>query len=404
MGLEKLSARNIDNPSETGDGVDKKEAVEHLRDLRNLFTPFISDYVNDVKNSQITKKDFESLKLGDYKGEFLKTDLISFLYDFEDLKASREDIEEIEEWRWLDEEDTSGTSQSEIESRFRRIRKILKIYNLDPNNLSESQKTYLFYASYNTEELRDLPQQGWWLDKRISQDYVEGIILGKPMIDDEKENIFPPVVTIPVGEYGPELAVKIYNVVQILLSKTTILKEKSIEMVKAHEDLFAKTARGSDAKVLEDMGLAAYKTMQEGIVTLGQAIATLTLEKVPGYEDDPDRLIEDLLFKQLPNKLAYLAPPAYIGPFSLAGVMIKGLMQKNGQGELTLNPDILDVFAASKNQVVLNLSVNEVHKNFMPAGGRGCPVSFKGQEIKQSGVNELSGVFLEIYKDNFTNS
>lgn len=408
MGLEKLTASAVDRPKESVEGVDKREAVEHLRDLRNILTPLINDYVNGVRHNGVSNKELEMLNEEEYGGELVDGPLIESLYKFIKLKVTPADIEELEDWAWLDEEwaqESSSSPMNEFEDRFRKIRSLFKNGNFDPNSINPLLEKYSLYAAANTEELYERPEQAWWKDGRINEGSAEGIIIGKPLIADEENNLFPPVIAIPVGEYGPVVALKIFDVIQLLLSKTILLKEKSVEMVNAHRELFAKTGRGeSDLRLLEDMSFSAYKTMQEGIVTLGQAIAQLTSKKIPGYEDNPGGLIEEIIRNELPTKLGYLAPPAYIGPFSLSGHMIENLVVQDDDGKPILNSDVLNVFTSFKTKLVSEEIASEKNQDFLPAGGRGCPVSFKGQGIAESGIQQLSKVFLEIYKDNLANS
>ncbi len=168
-----------------------------------------------------------------------------------------------------------------------------------------------------------------------------------------------------------------------------------------HRKVLEKTARGQDeirsVRPGKDEYLAVVRTLQEGIATHTEALALLTAEKIPGYENDPDKLVQDVFRYDLLNQLAYLMPPAIIGPFSIAGKYIKGLVQKNKKDELILSPKFLEYAKAAKGEVLERARLMGAREGVMPAVGRGCPVSYKGKNISVSGVNILCEVFQKLY-------
>jgi hypothetical protein len=416
MGMEKLSAASIDRPKNDSFGLEKKDAVEHLRDMRNMLTPFIGDYVNEVRAGNVSPEALSTLKCVGYQGELVGNpyDLIR---DMQSQSITPNELEWASNWGNFDHlayEDycrknkieDSPVSKAAFEEKRTQVRTLLDNHDLHPDDVSKIFEDYLDYTEHNTKGLRgESLGEMWWNDERIERFVAGDNLIGRPLIHDEENNFFPPIVSIPVGEYGTATALKIYDTVQVLLSKTLVLKEKSAELVNSHKEIFAKSARGAqDLRQMQDMSLAALKSMQEGIVTLGQAVAQLSMQRLQGYENDPDKLIQDLIANELPNQLGYLAPPAYIGPFSLIGDYIENLVVKNEEDKLVINPEILVVFKEVKDAIINGNLVEPSGDGSLPSAGRGCPVSFKGQGIKTSGINELSQLFLEIYKKDPTNT
>ncbi len=405
MGLEKLSAREVDHPKNDEKAPDKKEAVEHLRVLRNVLTPFIGDYVSSVRENGVSKPNPEFLELEEYKPEMSPnysslTSCMDFLgFGMNELPSllRNQEIGGIGYKEFLRRTNRKDSPMSEIhfENHIEVIIEEMK-KGFNSESVSPLFAQVAAFAEHNAGHLNN--EQEIW-DKKFKVKNAPQILFGKSW-SKENSKMLPPFVVIPVGEYGPTVAKKIYETVEIMLKSTSVLEEKSAQLVEAHKDIFAKTARGEeDLRLLNDMSMAALKALQEGIVTLGQAVAQLSSEKKDGY-DDSEKFIEDLIKAELPNQLGYLAPPGYIGPFSLMGKYLSELVQKDAQGKLILNPHILDEMQKIKQA----LSTGEIKEaqdqelDRLPSRGRGCPVSFKGQGIQTSGINELSQLFLEIYK------
>lgn len=412
MRIEKLSAEDVDHPQKSSEGPRKEEAVEHLRESRNILTPFIGEYVEKVREAEVSKETLSKLRWVHYKGT-VTPNFYGLLNEMQDLGVS---VKGFGYFRWGDDPEESGwayksylernhmedspTAKANFKKELESIKEIAKKHGFDPALVNAE---VLSYVRYNTQTLREGRH---WSDFNLglTREVLSGHTLVNDMEGKEGDKYyapFPQVMAIPIGNYGYPTAKRIYDTIQIMLADTKILEEKSAQLVESHKDIFAKTARGEqDLRMLQDMSRTALKMLQEGIVTLGQAIAQLTVEQVPGYENDPDRLIEDLIKHELPNQLGYLAPPAYIGPFSLVGACILNLVQQDKSGKLILNPEVLTKFQDIKIKMINRKIRDEAGDKRLPAVGRGCPVSFKGQGIQTSGINELSQLFLELYKKN----
>jgi hypothetical protein len=409
MKLERLSAGDLDSHKQVSGTTNKREAIEHLRETRNVLTPFIGDYVQEVRKREVSPRTIEDLrKVVGLRGETVP----NYTHLLQRMKQDGIELDELKNFNMADTADESydfdvkyfKRLNSPEERKFFRTRWNLIVDTLqeegfDARNLSMAFQNILEYAQGNSKALIEYESSHPAHDLEIG--LTKEIIVGRSEAARNKDkDAFPHVVVIPVGDYGVPTARKIYNTVQIMLADTQVLEKKAAELVESHKDIFAKTARGQyDLRDLDDMSKAAIKTLQEGIVTLGQAIAQLSIQEIEGYEGKPDKLIEDLVKYELPNQLGYLSPPAYIGPLSLVGQCIIDLVRKNEAGDLILNPEVIEAMQEVKEKIV-GRKIKAPEWPRMPAQGRGCPVSFKGQGIETSGINELSQLFLDLYKRN----
>ncbi len=155
-------------------------------------------------------------------------------------------------------------------------------------------------------------------------------------------------MVMPVGEYGPEFATKLLHTTQYSMLHATALTGEASELAKGHEVVLKEyTARGRD---IADLGSGSAEglvnTVEEGVLTIAQAAALITAEKVQGY-DDPMVLLQDIQAAGLINKLTSTIRMGIAGPFTMAGVYFPGLVQ-NHDGELRLNPDVMRTIQDAK--------------------------------------------------------
>jgi hypothetical protein len=137
-------------------------------------------------------------------------------------------------------------------------------------------------------------------------------------------------------------------------------------------------------------------TLQEGILSIGQAIALLSAEKVDGFTQD--QLLEAIIEGGLPNKLALSAPMGFLGPTVLRGQFVPDIIQATDERKVKLNPSFIKELAIRHHQYQLaSLHISQVQRAVSSQLGYGCPV---GRRIsgKKSGVEELSEAFLHVYK------
>ncbi len=403
MGIEKLSAEDVDRPRREAGAPDKREGVEHLRSMRNILTPFIGDYVAAVREDIHSKSNPEFLNFVGYKGE-VTANYTEFLARLKEHGISAEELRYfhyagteqayeayLQENKLADSTDAINSFVDHLEE----MERIGEQSGISLGSMSMAFTDTLMFAEGNVKHFFSPNRADWWTDLDVKS--AQNMILGTAY-SRSHTRVFPSVIVMPIGEYGDATARKIYNTIQIMLSDTEILEKKAAELVESHREIFSKTARGGDdLRSLEDMSRASLKMLQEGIITLGQVMAQLTAEKIHGYEDSPDNLVADLVKNEIPNQMGYLAPPGYIGPFSLMGMYVSGLLE-NKNDELILNEDILEEMQKVKRGIADGSVPSGASGLSLPAAGRGCPISFKGQGIETSGINELSQLFLELYK------
>src|SRR3989344_901389 len=205
---------------------------------------------------------------------------------------------------------------------------------------------------------------------------------------------------LPIGQYGEKFSRRLFTAMQMMLTASLPMKDAAEKLAKDNLDVFHRTARGRDM-LRENVRYGASHSLQEGILSLFQAIYLLTAEKISGYED-PDTLLRDIVEAQLPNQLAHTTPAGTIGPLSLMGRYIPGLVQKTEAGQLILNPDVKKIFLERKKENLTEKVRSSLHiENYeppLPAAGRGCPVSFESKMFMTSGINQLSQLLLDMYK------
>lgn len=142
------------------------------------------------------------------------------------------------------------------------------------------------------------------------------------------------LVQMPVGEYGEQAAEKLARMVVWLgdLIRSSSVIDDSIAALDIDQDtddlLRIHTMRTRESYERGDLnpiknGLS--DALIGGILSMTQAIAFLTAEKVPGYEDF-DKLVTDILDSDVLELLARLAPVGYIGPITMAGTYIPGAL------------------------------------------------------------------------------
>ena len=214
---------------------------------------------------------------------------------------------------------------------------------------------------------------------------------------EERKSPFGHLSVLPVGEYGADFSKRLFRTMQIMLSLCSKVDTEAKQMAEQNPELFHKTARGR-----EDHRNGPSHSLQEGILSLFQSVYLLTAEKLDGYEN-PDKLLQDIIEVDLLEQLAYSTPAATIGPLALMGHYIHGILQKDVSGTLVLNPEVKTRFLERKKDFFLEKirqwSNSDEYNPSLPASGRGCPVSFESKTLPISGVNQLSRIMLDVFKN-----
>lgn len=305
--MEGISAQGLDNPNLNPD---KRRSVEHLKEMRDVFTPFVKKF------SELFKGEIHSLDLEDINTpEFIPSELYKKLFfsndygfidsgvyyksfpprfpRFEDqYKRKSIELDEImlehfgdaamyslmlqrllQDGNIKGERDTLEVLEQDkplLKELFTNFLLHLEHSGLKDffSNLSDEKVALLisrfgYIAGGNTRNLRmELAEPGTSTMLTDIANYAEikdakEVLLGFPVgtkVQErdrdgkfkEQKDIFPLVVCLPVGEYGEDVTQKIFEVMQVMYSKVGSLKEEAKRMVEAHEKMFTQTARGKE--------------------------------------------------------------------------------------------------------------------------------------------------------------
>ena len=137
----------------------------------------------------------------------------------------------------------------------------------------------------------------------------------------------------------------------------------------------------------------SMSTLLEGITSLSGVVSLLMAEKVHGFED-PERCLEAIISKDLPNHLSLHVPMGYTFPKILAGRFIQNPVSTNEKGDLVLSDSLLEQLRSKR---PLYLKKIEETREFHLTG-HSYPLAKKGHEFRDSGISILSQAFLHIFK------
>ena len=189
-------------------------------------------------------------------------------------------------------------------------------------------------------------------------------------------------IILPVGEYGPEFTETLLKTVVIMQDRIrTIMPDSSEQATVGHEAVLGQfTARANPQSSPEISGVSGettLATLHEGILTIAQALAQLTAEKVDGY-DDPYVLMDDIVASGLVELLAARVTLGLVGPMALSGRSVVGSLEKTDNGLVFGAP--LDAYLKRKRaQYVEALKqLGHVGPEGTSMTGHTCPVSEKG--------------------------
>lgn len=138
-------------------------------------------------------------------------------------------------------------------------------------------------------------------------------------------------LAMPVGEYGESFATELLRATATMQSVAEKhVRAQAAKMTIGNEPMLATyTARGADLDEASDE--STMNSLQEGILSIGQSLAIVTMEKVAGY-DDPHALAQDIVKAGLIGRLARYAPMGFVGPMALSGRYLPGSLVKTESG------------------------------------------------------------------------
>lgn len=162
----------------------------------------------------------------------------------------------------------------------------------------------------------------------------------------------PSSIVMPVGAYGKEFAEKLVRATAVAMEQVGhVVDLEAAEIAEKYDDVLGRrTARGASERykdysknLFRPEGAEHNPTtkhtpkaiLQEGILSVMQAVALLTADKVPGY-DDPDKLLDDLVDQGVIERFTRKLPMGYVGPLTLKGAYFPNpLHVKDGSLELS---------------------------------------------------------------------
>jgi hypothetical protein len=198
-------------------------------------------------------------------------------------------------------------------------------------------------------------------------------------------------IVIPVGEYGEEFARKLLRIALIAQAQIqTYLTESAEEVTEGREELlYTYTARANERG--EATPESTMLTLQEGVLSVVQSMALLTLQKVEGY-DTGEELLQALADGGLTERLARYAAMGMVGPMAMLGKYVPGAVEKtpggvqfSGDFEALLKK-CRGIYAATflvKEETKHESGSREDEEKAAKAIGRICPVAGKDGGIDQ---------------------
>jgi len=210
-------------------------------------------------------------------------------------------------------------------------------YRLELAGQHRARATETLLENPNFVELANSPVVG----RVESFSYRANRSLIKNLASGDKVNTLTGFIHLPDSEYGSEFTGALLESAEVMIASAGGLTTLASELAAGNEDVIATymaRARKSEGCTPAE---ALVVATQEGVISVVQAIALLTKERVPGY-DDPVQLVRDIVDKGLVERLTRALPVGVIGTFTLSGLYFPGLLQ-NGPDGLTLNPETMSV-------------------------------------------------------------
>ncbi|HSX15515.1 MAG TPA: hypothetical protein VLF40_01875 [Candidatus Saccharimonadales bacterium] len=228
----------------------------------------------------------------------------------------------------------------------------------------------------------------------------------------------PRALVMPIGAYGQEFSERLLRATVLTVEQlATIVDGEAATVAAEHADVLSRrTSRGrseqnmqvsllSDEITAEPITAATPKAiMQEGALSIMQAVALLMADTVPGY-DDPDVLLQDLVNQGVVERFTRKLPMAFVGPLTLKGVYYPNPLEVV-DGKLQFTPGfeehMQEVRAKYVARALAELEVrhrvfktaSEVDKAIWQEGQLGimCPVAGEG-----GGIRKLSEAMVSLF-------
>jgi hypothetical protein len=327
--------------------------VEVTRELRDVFTPLCLETAKTATPEQLRTQDPEIMAaVGQFPVHALPTDYAytrlpwDIFLDKDEHELQQDitdyrnrDVLELEgpffdnllkPWRGRHPEGLGERHEIELEYLMRGKKDYGK---WDVGAWKRYETTVAQYTPQEQENIAKLQQSrgyniGKWVpDMRLKQ--VDRLL--HLTNENISENNITSQIALPVGEYGEGFTRDLLRTTALMQAVGQKHALVAAEQATADNEelLYEFTARGAQAdKVTPE---STMDTLYEGILSISQTIAILTMQKVPDY-DDPKTLMKDIVESGLVSRLARFAPMGFVGPMALSGSYIPNCLRRTETG------------------------------------------------------------------------
>lgn len=202
--------------------------------------------------------------------------------------------------------------------------------------------------------------------------------------------------TLPVGEYGREWGK------EVICSASRITHALSDE--KSGINMITETEALSVKYEYFLRNFTFYKEpkmiIDDSMSSLVTTVGLLTLYKVDGYEDHPDRLLNKLVHDRVFSKFSLVVPPGVIGTLPAdTAVFTKPSVVRTGKSTLGIRRDIIDHFRKERSGFYKDNFNSDIS---LPLDRPGCPVGRTRMGKRVSGVDIMAKMLAEGVKSNYS--
>lgn len=167
---------------------------------------------------------------------------------------------------------------------------------------------------------------------------------------------------LPIGQYGTEASAKLARVTTLFNDRiksshamnakvNNLLSEETTALLASY------TARSRERKQDNVHNFAlhgAKNTLTEGILSVSQTLAFLTAEKIEGFESH-DQLVAKILDSDIIEQFTRIVRPGFIGPATLAGLYMPGVLIVKENNQLGLSKQAIDVLSSMRKEFVADI-------------------------------------------------
>ena len=181
----------------------------------------------------------------------------------------------------------------------------------------------------------------------------------------------------PVGEYGPELSIAVVQAARSMYGLVNIIREECDEVNKKYRSVLRSGTFFEDANLI----------MREAAGTTAATFSLLALRKDERY-NDPLKLFEKLLDKNIFSPVGTISPFGLIIPMSLHGIAIPGGLDVDDSGDISLSEQAVEFFLEERR--LRGQGKGSIGQTF------GCPAA-------PDGIRYVAEIFYKALKYHYNN-